>query len=475
MPDSDLLYTPVSQLREMLDAREVSSAELTELYLRRIEAVNAKLNAFITVTGDEAMAAAHSADEMLDRGPPSSQGMSMLGIPVSIKDLEATRGIRSTMGSLAFRDTVPDIDSVVSERVKASGAVLLGKTNTPEFGLQGTTENRLGDPCRNPWDTTRTAGGSSGGAGASVAAGMCAIATGTDGGGSIRNPSSFCGLFGIKPTLGRVPRAGGLGRPSPNLTSQSGPMARTVRDAAVLLQVLAGHDPRDPASMREIPPDFASGLDASLSGLRIAWSADMGYAVIDPEVVSVTSKAARVFEELGCSVDEPAFELEDPVPAFLNIFHVGNYVSYGHLLDESRDLLTANALFCLDHARQVTGADYAGSIRAVDQMKARVDDLMESYDLLLTPTLAVPAFPVEQPPSRIGGVDVPGRGAFSPMTRPFNLTGQPAASIPCGFSRDGLPIGLQIVGRRGDESTVLRASAAFERARPWAQHRPTGV
>ena len=472
MPDLDLLYAPVSQLRELLDGREVSSTELTELYLRRIETVNPALNAFITVTGDEALAAAKEADEKLERGQGAAP---LLGIPISMKDLEATRGIRSTMGSLAFKDAVPDIDSVVSERVKAAGAVLLGKTNTPEFGLQGTTENRLGNPCRNPWDQMRTAGGSSGGAGAAVASGMCPIATGTDGGGSIRNPSSFCGLFGIKPTLGRVPRAGGLGRPSPNLTSQSGPMARTVRDAAVLLKVLAGHDSRDPGSMREPPPDFPARLESSLSGLRIAWSSNMGYAVIDPEVVRVTSESARVFEGMGCGVDEPNFSLEDPVPAFLNIFYVGNYVSYGHLLDECPELLTDNTLFCLEHAKNVTGADYAGSIRAVDQMKARVDDLMDDYDLLLTPTLAVPAFPVEEPPTRIGGTDVPGRGSFSPMTRVFNLTGQPAASIPCGFSQEGLPIGLQIVGRRGDESTVLRASAAFERARPWAHHRPTGV
>ncbi len=472
MPDSNLLYAPVYQLRELLDTRQVSSRELTELYLRRIDRLNPTLNAFLTVTGEEAMAAAQAADEKLERGV---QGMPLLGIPISIKDLEATRGIRSTMGSLAFRDTVPDIDSVVAERVKTSGAVLLGKTNTPEFGLQGTTENRLGEPCRNPWDTSRTAGGSSGGAGAAVAAGMCPIATGTDGGGSIRNPSSFCGLYGIKPTLGRVPRAGGLGRPAPNLTSQSGPMARTVRDAAALLQVLAGRDRRDPASMRESPPDFQAGLGAAISGLRIAWSSNMGYAVIDPEVVGITSQAARVFEELGCNVDEPVFELDDPVPAFLNIFYIGNYLGYGHLLDQCPELLTDNARFCFEHAQQVTGADYAGSIRAVDEMRARVDDLMEDYDLLLTPTLAVPAFPVEQPPTRIGGVDVPGRGAFSPMTRPFNLTGNPAASIPCGFSSEGLPVGLQIVGRCGDESTVLKASAAFEGARPWAQHRPSGI
>ena len=472
MPDNDLLYAPVYRLRELLDTRQVSSRELTELYLRRIEAVNPVLNAFLTVTGDVALAAAQAADQRLGEGP---HDMPLLGIPISMKDLEATKGIRSTMGSLAFQDTVPEIDSVVAERVRGSGAALLGKTNTPEFGLQGTTENRLGDPCRNPWDTTRTAGGSSGGAAASVAAGMCPIATGTDGGGSIRNPSSFCGLFGIKPTLGRVPRAGGLGRPAPNLTSQSGPMARTVRDAAALLQVLAGHDRRDPASMRDPLPNFQEGLEGNATGLRMAWSSNMGYAAIDPEVVSVTSEAARVFEELGCDVEEPSFTLDDPVPAFLSIFYVGNYASYGHLLEQCPELLTDNTLFCLNHAKQVTGADYAGAVRAVDEMRARVDDLLETYDLLLTPTVAVTAFPVGMPPTRIGGVQDPGRGFFSPMTRPFNMTGNPAASVPCGFSAEGLPIGMQIVGRRGDEATVLRASAAFEAARPWAQHRPSGV
>ena len=301
---------------------------------------------------------------------------------------------------------------------------------------------------------------------------MCPIATGTDGGGSIRNPSSFNGIYGIKPTLGRVPRAGGLGQPAPNLTSQSGPMARNVRDAAILLEVLAGHDPRDPGSLRDSVPDYLSALDGGVRGLRMAWSTGMGYAAIDPEVASIASEAARVFEELGATVEEPEFALDDPVPAFLTIFYTGNYTSYGHLLDECPDKLSDNARTCLEQGRQATAGDYARAIRLVDVMRAKIDDLMDSYDLLLTPTMAVPAFPVGQPPERIGGTDVPARGAFSPMTRPFNLSGQPAASIPCGFSHDGLPIGLHIIGRRGDEATVLRASAAFEQTRPWEHHRP---
>ena len=469
MQDTDLFYTPVWQLRELLDTRRVSSTELTETFLRRIERLNPKLNAYLTVTGEEALAAAKAADEKIGQGRENGP---LLGIPISLKDLEATKGIRSTMGSLAYQDTIPEMDSVVAERVKASGAVLLGKTNTPEFGLQGTTENRLGDPCRNPWNTERTAGGSSGGAGAAVAAGMCPFATGTDGGGSIRNPSSFNGIFGIKPTLGRVPRAGGLGRPAPNLTSQSGPMARNVRDAAILLKVLAGHDSRDPGSMRDSVPDFLAGLDNSVRGLRLAWSTGMGYAAIDPEVASITSTAARVFEELGCTVDDPAFALDNPIPAFLTIFYTGNYTVYGHLMEECPEKLSDNARFCFEHGSQATAADYARAIRAVDEMKAKIDDLMDTYDLLLTPTMAVPPFPIGQPPDRIDGKDVPPRSSYSPMTRPFNLSGQPAASVPCGFSSEGLPIGLHIIGKRGDEATVLRASAAFEQARPWEHHRP---
>jgi aspartyl-tRNA(Asn)/glutamyl-tRNA(Gln) amidotransferase subunit A len=249
-------------------------------------------------------------------------------------------------------------------------------------------------------------------------------------------------------------------------------MTRTVRDAAALLQVLSGPDSRDPTSIRTSPPDFLEDLDAGVRGLRIAWSRDLGYAAVEPEVAEAAAEAARVFEELGCTVEEPGVELESPVPAFLDIFYTNTYVSYGHLLDERPQDLSDNTVYCFEHARQVTGADYARALRLVEVLRARLDDLMDTYDLLLTPTTAVPAFPVGQLPERIGGKEVQPRAGYAPFTRAFNLTGQPAASIPCGFSSEGLPLGLHIIGRRGDESTVLRASAAFEQARPWAQHRP---
>ncbi len=469
MNNKDLAFTPASELRRLLDTRQVSSVEVTELFLRRIEEFNPILNAFLTVTGDEAVASAKEADERISRG--EGEG-SLLGIPISIKDLEITKGIRSTMGSLAFKDLVPDQDSATAERVRRSGAIILGKTNTPEFGLSGTTENRLGEACRNPWNTERTSGGSSGGAAAALAAGLCSLATGSDGGGSIRIPSSFCGLFGIKPTLGRVPRYGGVGNPSPNLTSQSGPMARNVRDAAMLLQALAGYDSRDPGAMRETPPDFISAVGQGARGLRMAWSTDLGYAAVDPEVARVTAKGAKVFEELGCVVEDTDLSLEHPMDGFLSIFCAGAYLSYGKVYEEHKDLLTDYVRENLALGKRTSGADYAKGLLAAHVMQSRIDDLMEKYDLLLTPTMAVTAFPVGQFPQTIDGADVAPRWGYMPFTPVFNLTGQPAASVPCGFSDDGMPIGLHIVGRRGEEATVLRASAAFEESRPWSHLRP---
>ena len=466
MADGDLAFTPASRLLEMMDAGEVSSVELTEMYLRRIEEFNPRLNAYLTVSPDEAMAQAREADAARARGDRAP----MLGIPTSIKDLEATKGIRSTMGSLVFDGMVPDRDSVLVERVKAAGAVILGKTNTPEFGLLGVTQNRLGDPCCNPWDPTRTSGGSSGGAAAAVIAGLSSVAPGTDGGGSVRLPSSFCGLYGLKPTLGRVPRAGGFGKPSPNLTSQAGPMARTVRDAALLLQVLAGHDSRDPSSLRSATPDYSAGLGQSIQGLRIAWSPDLGYCPVDPQVLEATASAAQMFQEFGCVVEETDFSLDNPLPPFYDIFYSNNFASWGHLLEESPDALTDYGRTFLEHGSHATGVDFARAIAAVEVMKSKLADLLERYDLLMTPTVAVPAFPHGQFPTQIGNhvMEDPRRG-FSPYTRPFNVIGSPAASIPCGMSSEGLPIGLHIIGRHEDEATILRASAAFEQARPWPQ------
>jgi len=295
--DNELAFAPATEVRRLIADGAVSPVELAELFFDRIDAHDSKLNAYLTVSRDLALDAAREAERAVARGDELGP---LHGVPITIKDLEMTAGVRTTSGSLLFKDRVPHVDSAVVERVKAAGAIILGKTNTPEFGLLGHTQNRLGDHCRNPWDTERTTGGSSGGAGAALAAGLCSLATGSDGGGSIRIPASFCGVYGIKPTQGRVPAY--TGTPAPplaNLFSQSGPMSRTVRDSALLLQVLAGHDPRDVGSLRDTPQDYLAAVGADIGGLRMAWSPDFGHAAVDPEVADTASRAARVFAAIG--------------------------------------------------------------------------------------------------------------------------------------------------------------------------------
>ena len=467
--DKEMCFAPATELRESIRSKKVSVPELVELFYNRIQEFNPKLNAYLALCPDQAMAEAQAAQDAVQRGDTLGP---LHGIPISIKDLEVTKGIPSTMGSLVFKDRVPDIDSAVVERVRQAGAIILGKTNTPEFGQSGTTENKLGDACRNPWNLDRTAGGSSGGAAAALVAGLCTLATGSDGGGSIRIPASFSGVFGIKPSQGRVPRYGGYGRPAANHFSQSGPMSRTVADTALLLQVLAGPDSRDPTSMRETPSDFMSNLNAGVRGLRIAWSADLGYAGVDPEVVRTVERAARVFEELGATVEGPRLVIEDPFPAFWDVFATASYTSYGHLLDQHRDEFTDYGRLALEHGAEVTGADLSRGLLRVDQLRRQLEDLFDQYDLLMTPTMAVPAFTIEQRPTVIGGKQVDAFWGYLPFTFPINMTGQTASSVPCGFSADGMPIGLHIIGPKGAEARVLQASAAFEEARPWIQKRP---
>ena len=466
---ADLAFMSAIELSAAIRAQEVSSVEATENFFERIGRLDPQLNSYLTLCQEQALNDARAADEAVQRG---GQLGPLHGVPISIKDLEVTKGVRTTMGSAVFRDTVPDVDSIVVERVKASGAIILGKTNTPEFGQSGTTENKVGDPCRNPWNTERTPGGSSGGAAAALAAGLCTLATGSDGGGSIRIPASFSGIFGIKPSQGRVPRYGGLGRPAANHFSQSGPMTRTVADCALLLQVLAGPDSRDPTSIRQAAPDFSAGLDAGVRGMRLAWTPDYGYAGVDPEVARVTETAARLFEELGASVETPDFAIEDPFPAFWDVFATSAFTSYGHLLEQHRNDFSEYGLRSIEHGAEVTGADLSRAILWVDQLGRRLEDFFDEYDLLLSPTMAVPAFPIGQRPTNIGGKEVEPFWGYLPFTYPINMTGQTASSVPCGFSQDGMPIGLHIVGPRGSEAKVLQASAAFEAARPWADKRP---
>ena len=468
---SELAYMPATELSRAIRERRVSSVEITERFYQRIERLDPRLNSYLALCPEQAMADARAADDAVARGWALGP---LHGVPISIKDLEMSKGIPTTLGSAVFRDRMPEIDSIVVERVKAAGAIVLGKTNTPEFGQSGTTENKVSNPCRNPWNTDRTPGGSSGGAGAALAAGLCTIATGSDGGGSIRIPASFSGVFGIKPTQHRVPRYGGYGRPAANHFSQSGPMSRTVADSALLLQVLAGPDSRDPNSIRETPPDFGARLDQGVEGMRIAWSPDFGYAGVDAEVAEIAARAARVFEELGATVEDAPLKLEDPFEAFFDVFATAAYTSYGHMLEEHRDDFSEPGLFSIEHGSRVDGARLSRAILRVDQIGRQMEDFFDTYDLLLSPTMATTAFEVGNRPAVIGGKEVDPNWGFLPFTYPINMTGQTASSVPCGFSSDGLPIGLHIIGPRRAEAKVLQSSAAFELARPWADKIPAG-
>ena len=472
MKDDELAFASATHLLELIATRQVSPVELTELYFSRIDRLDSQLNSHILLTHDEAMKTARAAEEAVIRGRELG---ALHGLPISIKDTQMTRGVRTTLGSLVFKDRIPERDAAVVERVRDAGAIILGKTNVPEFGLVGTCENRLGDHGRNPWNTDRTPGGSSGGAAAAVASGLCPLATGSDGGGSIRLPASFCGIYGIKPTQGRVSGYSGVaGPPISNHFSQNGPLSRTVRDSALLLQAMAGHDPRDPSSLRETPPDFVAAVDGEIEGLRIAWSPDYGFGAVEPEVLAVTYKAAQVFEELGCHVGESDLALDSPYDAYGPIFEARAYASYGQYLESHREQLTYFARDFIEAGAKVTGVDYARALGLMDRLKQEMADLFEDYDLLLSPTLSLTALPVAEFPEEIAGRPVyPNRYfSFFPFTYPINAVGHAAASIPAGFSSDGLPIGLHIVGRKGGEETVIAASAAFERARPWIQHRP---
>ncbi len=476
--NQELAWTPAHRLRQMVAEKAVSPVELTELALGRIERLNPKLNAFLTVVPEQALETAREAERAVMRGDELGP---LHGVPISIKDLEGVAGVRQTDGCLVHKDNISERDSLATERIKAAGAVIVGKTNTSEFGHIGTNENRLGDACRNPWNTECTSGASSGGAGASVAAGITPVAQGSDGGGSIRIPSGFCGIYGLKPSQGRVPRRDtGIENWHPINFSCVGPMTRNVRDAAIVLGVLAGPSPdAEPGTIATEPPDFEAAVGRGVQGLRVGWSADIGGVPVDPEVVSIARTAAEEFESLGADVEDAEFRIDDPqavFDTFQAMYRTRAYSLHGHLLREHRDQLTDYFIEGLERGRALTSEQLFNAQSRLNRYRAYIAGFFARYDLLLTPTLAVPAFPINAHPETIGGSPVAHRlWGFTPFTYPFNMGGNPAATAPAGFSDSGMPVGLHIVGAVGHDETVLAASAAFEEARPWANRRPPGM
>ena len=466
MANDDLRFMPAADLAAAIARRKVSPVDAVKAVLDAIDDTKT-LNAWVTVDADAALKAARAAERAAMRrgvrlGP-------LHGVPFGVKDLVITKGVRTTFGTPLYRDNVPTEDAPSVARMKAAGGIMIGKTNTPTFGWVGVTDNLIFGLTRNPWNPERTPGGSSGGAGAALAAGMAPLHIGTDGGGSIRKPSAFTGTFGLKASYGRVPVY-----PASAVWSVShvGPMTRTVKDAALMLNVIAGPDERDPYSLPAERVDYVKALKGSLKGLRVAYSETLGLApAVDPEVRDATAKAARVFRELGCRVEATNPSWASPWEPWRAIFLGGIAARLAPYLDRKKEI-DAGLLAIVEESLAWPPAKYVQAW--VDRLAwcAKAMAFFERYDLLLTPTVASPPFPHGiLYPGEIDGVKV-GREASSIFTYPFNLTGQPAASVPCGFTKDGLPIGLQIVGRRFDDVTVLRASAAFETARPWIARRP---
>lgn len=471
MDKKELAFTPAWKQREMIVSRTISPVELVETYLERIDSFNPTLNAYLTVAGDFAIESARLAEKSVMSGDPLGP---LHGIPISIKDLNATKGIRTTNGSLIYKDLVPESDDLVTERIRKSGAIILGKTNTPEFGHKGSTENRLGEPCRNPWDLSRTPGGSSGGAAAAQVSGLSSLAQGSDGGGSIRIPASFCGLYGIKPTQGRVPSIatlpGGWGQ-----LGQSGPITSNVRDAALLLQVLSGPDKRDPSCLRADPPDFMKDLGNSIKGMRIAWTPNFGSAPVDPEVRTICEKAVRTFEHMGAVIETPDLHIDigDAIDLLETIMWTDRTANSGHLLRDHANEMTTTFREPLEDAMKWSAQKVAFALRKLEWHRVKMTQIFDEYDLLLSPTMSVPAFVIGNPPNFIDGTKVENLvWGFNPFNFLINLSKQTAANVPCGFSQGDLPIGLQIIGNVQNEAMVLTASAAFEEAHPWIGKRP---
>jgi Asp-tRNA(Asn)/Glu-tRNA(Gln) amidotransferase A subunit family amidase len=470
--DTDLCFTPATDLRRLLQSHDLSPVELAKIVLERIEKANPVIHAFLTVSADFALVQAKAAEDRLMRNAPLSP---LDGIPYSIKDLEPTAGIRTTFGSKWFENNVPSEDGAVAGRLRQAGGILLGKTNTPHFGYKDMCDNLLGPPCRNPWKLDRTSGASSGGAGAAVAAGLGPVAQGSDGGGSIRIPAAHCGIFGLKPSFGRVPY-----HPNPDYwaaRSHMGPMTRTVRDAAMLLNVMAGPDARDPLSISEQPDDYVRACDGGVTSFRIGWSPDLGHAAVDPEIRSISERAAQRFADLGCTVDAPVLNWPDPTEFHRTIYEVGIASRLADRARERPDWIEPTLMQIILRGSATSAVDHGKALLARGALYHAVQRFFESYDLLVTPTMPVAAWSAEpgpdEGPREIGGRPTPTMFDRIPFTYPFNLTGHPAASVPCGFTNDGVPVGLQIVGRHHADSTVLRAAAAFESIQPWAQYRPS--
>ena len=447
------------ELVRLMRAGELSARDVMSAHLARIDEVNPSLNAIVTLVADRAMRAALDADERFARGERTGP---LHGLPIAHKDLQLTAGIRTTYGSPIFSDFVPDHDSLLVERLRLAGAIAVGKTNTPEFGAGSQTFNPVFGATLNPYDRTKTCGGSSGGGAVAVATGMLPFADGTDMGGSLRNPASFCGVVGMRPSPGRVPTW-----PAPvawSTLSVDGPMARSVDDLALLLGAMAGPDSRSPIAIAEPGDRFAAPLDRDFAGVRVAWWKDLGGTPFDRRVRDVVNARRADFEALGCRVEdaEPDLSGADEVFKTLRAYTFVN--NLGDVVPAHRSQVKETVLWEIDRGATLTAADVGRAARTRTELYHRMRQFMERYEFFVLPTVQVPPFDVTQPfVTHIDGVEMETYIDWMKSCYYISIVGNPAISVPAGWTGDGLPIGLQIVGRHQDDFGVLQIARAFER------------
>ena len=474
MDEEFLAFATIEELAALLAKRKVSSVELTGIFLRRIERLNSSLNAFLTVTVEHAMAAARRAEtELAGIHRSGNTNRPLLGIPIALKDNLWTRGIRTTAGSKILRDFVPATDATATRKMARAGAILLGKTNMHEFAYGITNQNSHYGPAHNPWALGRISGGSSGGSAVAIAAGLCVASVGTDTGGSIRIPSAMCGIVGLKPTFGRVSVFGTV--PLSPSFDHIGPLARSVPDAALLLGLLAGRDRLDPTSSAHRVEDFRAALRKPLGKFRLGRPREHYWERLDGEVRRAVESALREMEKYGALVQEVSLpHLAESNEAATNMslaesrhFHEQEGYFPAHAAEYGEDVRQR-----LEAGAHVPAVKYLEGLDMAKRMRAEFETAFQDVDAIVAPTVPVPAPPIGAEYVRIEGEQIGVRPALVGMNRPANFTGLPAISVPCGFTRGGLPIGLQLIGRAFDESTLLRIAHAYERSHDWGARHP---
>jgi amidase len=467
--NSDLCFMNARDLATAIRSGELSSVEVVKAHLAQIDRVNPQVNAIVSLVAESALKEAQKADEQFSVGKDVGP---LHGIPIAIKDVVDVAGIPTTKGSLALRDNIPKQDALIVERLRRAGAIIIGKTNVPEFAAGAHTFNEVFGTTRNPYDLSKTAGGSSGGAAAAVASGMIPLADGSDMGGSLRYPAAFNNVVGIRTSPGRVPTYPKAASLSP--MSVQGPIARNVADASFMMSVIAGPDARSPISIEESGSKFLEPLDRDLKGLRVAWSTDLGGTVpVDPKVKEVFEQQVKVFEDMGCFVEEACPDLSDAEEVF-QVFRAWEFeLSYSDLFEHSKELMKPSFVWNFEKGRRLNGIDIGRAEKLRTALYHRMRVFFEQFDIFLLPVSQVPPFNADlEYPTEIAGVKVKSYIDWMQSCYHISATGHPALSVPGGFSSDGLPFGLQIVGRHRGDFEVLQVGHMFEQATGYGNKRP---